>query len=85
VRYRIEFKPSAAKALTALPAEMRRRLAAKIDALAHQPRPRGVKKLVGEENLYRIVVGDYRIVYQIRDEVLLILVVRVGHRRDIYR
>ena len=61
------------------------RLVAAMRGLAGQPRPPGCDKLVGLEDLYRIRVGDYRIVYQVRDEVLLVLVVKIGHRREVYR
>lgn len=57
----------------------------KIQELEENPRPFGLKKLVAEENLYRIRVGDYRIIYQIQDKILLILVIKIGHRKDIYR
>jgi mRNA interferase RelE/StbE len=56
-----------------------------IDALRLEPRPHGSKKLVGEDNLYRIRTGDYRIIYQVRDKQLIILVIAIGNRRDIYR
>lgn len=58
---------------------------ARIKALAEQPRGPGVEKLVGLDDTYRVRVGDYRILYEIDDGVLLILVVRIGHRRDVYR
>jgi mRNA interferase RelE/StbE len=80
VLYRIEFKPSAARSLGKLPAQTRKRIAAKVNALAKNPRPPGVEKLSGAESLCRIRVGDYRIIYEIQDQVLLILVVKVGHR-----
>jgi mRNA interferase RelE/StbE len=83
--YRIELKPSAAKALSNLPKPVQKRVAAKIDALAVTPRPPGVTQLSGSERLYRVRSGEYRIIYQIRDEVLLILVIRIGHRREVYR
>jgi mRNA interferase RelE/StbE len=83
--YRIEFVRRAAKQFKALPTQEQQRLRSKIDALASEPRPTGVIKLAGEENLYRIRVGDYRIVYAIQDDQLLILVVKVSHRRDVYR
>ena len=54
-------------------------------ALAENPRPPGCLKLSGEESLWRIRVGDYRVVYQVQDAVLLVLVVKLGHRREIYR
>jgi len=57
----------------------------RIDALADGPRPAGAKKLKGGGELWRIRVGDYRIVYAVRDRILLVLVVRVAHRREVYR
>ena len=53
--------------------------------MADNPRPQGSKKLGGEDGLYRIRVGDYRIVYAIRDDILVVLVVRIGHRSEVYR
>ena len=83
--YRIEVKPSVAKALGKLPRDVQTRLAAKIDSLAQDPRPKGAKKLSGEAETYRVRSGDYRVIYQIREEALLVLVVRIGHRREVYR
>jgi mRNA interferase RelE/StbE len=83
--YRIDLKPSARDSLAKIPNPHRQRIAKKIDRLAADPRPRGVEKLAGKEELYRIRVGDYRIVYQIQDEILIVLVVRIGGRGDIYR
>ena len=83
--YRVEFTPRAQRNLLAIPSNVQRRLIPKIDALARDPRPAGSKKLAGEENIYRLRVGDYPVLYQIQDRVLLILVVAIGHRREIYR
>ena len=83
--YRIEFKPSAAKEFSQLPKNIQKRIAAKVNTLADNPRPRGVEKLEGRENRYRIRVGDYRVTYENHDEVLLVLVVRIGHCREVYR
>jgi mRNA interferase RelE/StbE len=83
--YTVIFKPSADKALRKLPVKVQRRIAAATDTLADDPRPSGCIKLEGEENLYRIRVGEYRIVYTIQDETLIVLVVRVAHRKDVYR
>ena len=83
--YRIEVLPSARKALEAIARPDRHRIEAKIAALAATPRPPAVEKLSGAETLYRVRSGDYRIVYEIRDEVLVIVVVRIAHRRDVYR
>jgi len=85
VAYRVEFAPAADRQFRKLPAVAQKRLEPEIDALADDPRPPGFKKLKGMENLYRIQVGDYRVVYQIRDDALLVLVVRVRHRKDVYR
>jgi mRNA interferase RelE/StbE len=83
--YRIEFVKQAIKQFKALPTQEQQRLRPKIDALATETRPIGVIKLAGEEDLYRIRVGDYRIIYSIQDDQLLILVVKIGHRKDVYR
>lgn len=79
--YRVEFSRSADRQFRALPVDVRRRIAPRITALAGAPRPKGVEKLKGADDLYRLHVGDYRIVYEIRARVLLILVLRVAHRR----
>jgi len=83
--YRVEFKPSAARALRELDADIQRRVIARVETLAENPRPPGAEKLEGMRNLYRIRVGHYRIIYQVADKVLLVLLVRAGHRRDAYR
>jgi mRNA interferase RelE/StbE len=83
--YRIELSPSAARALRKLAPEARRRIARKIDTLAEDPRPADTVKLEGESELYRVRVGDYRIVYTVRDAVLLVLIVAIGNRADIYK
>ncbi|MBN1556207.1 MAG: type II toxin-antitoxin system RelE/ParE family toxin [Phycisphaerae bacterium] len=83
--YRIRIKPQAEKALGKIPNPHRRRIAKAIDSLARTPRPSGCTKIVGAENAYRIRVGDYRIVYEIEDNVLIVYVIRIAHRRDIYR
>ncbi|MBN2715832.1 MAG: type II toxin-antitoxin system RelE/ParE family toxin [Deltaproteobacteria bacterium] len=84
-KYSVEVAPAAERALKKTPADVRKRIFKALLSLADEPRPSGVKKLSGEENLYRIRTGDYRIVYQIKHAVLMVLVVKVGHRRDIYR
>jgi len=60
-------------------------VARKIDALADNPRPSGAEKLKGAKDLWRIRSGNYRIIYTIQDEALLVLVIRIGHRREVYR
>jgi mRNA interferase RelE/StbE len=83
--YRILFAPSARRQLEDLPRKVQQRIAAHIDQLAVSPRPRGSIKLEGEDDLYRIRVGKYRVIYGIQDDELIVLVLRVGHRRDVYR
>ena len=82
--YRIEVTPRARKDLRTLSMRVRQIMADQIDALKNDPRPQGCKKLKGREDFYRIRVGDYRVVYQIEDKVLLILIVRIGDRKEIY-
>ncbi|MCA6511137.1 MAG: type II toxin-antitoxin system RelE family toxin [Pseudanabaena sp.] len=83
--YRIEFVKQSAKQLKSLSTEEQQRIKIKIDALANVPRPDGVVKLSGEDNLYCIRVGNYRIIYSIQDIQLLVLVLKIGHRRDVYQ
>ena len=83
--YRIEIKRSAAKEIEAIGRlRDRQRVVARIMRLAEDPRPPGATKLTGKE-AYRIRQGDYRIVYTIADDVLVVEVIRVGHRREVYR
>jgi mRNA interferase RelE/StbE len=88
VAYRIEFRPAALRQFVALSPKVQRSLQTVIDSLTHNPRPPGVKKLHSEESLYRIKAGpakSYRIVYHVRDALLLILVVKIGDRKDVHR
>ena len=84
-RYAVFLKPSAAATLTGLPQKDQKLVGRRIDALATNPRPRGVEKLQGADELYRIRSGDYRIIYQIEDAVLKVLVIKIGQRGDVYR
>lgn len=83
--YRIETKPSAQKAFERLPKEVQGRIAPKIDSLAENPRPHGSEKLAGGADLHRIRVGSYRVIYEIYDNVLLVLVVKIAPRGSVYR
>ena len=83
--YAIEFSSAAHRQFAKLEAEARRRIAPAIDALALDPRPPGAVALAGEESIYRIRVGAYRVVYAVEDARLVVLVVKIGHRRDVYR
>jgi mRNA interferase RelE/StbE len=82
--YDLLFKKSVAKDLRQLPKADVKRILQRIRSLAVEPRPLGCEKLSGQER-YRVRQGAYRIVYQIDDHVLIVLVVKVGHRRDVYR
>jgi mRNA interferase RelE/StbE len=82
--YSVEIKASAAKELERLPDKVRRQIVKRILALGDHPRPPGAEKLTGED-LYRIRQGDYRVLYQIQDQALIVLVVRIGNRREVYR
>lgn len=81
--YRIELRPAAVKALRAVHPNDRTRIQGAIALLAQDPRPPGARALQGRPGL-RVRVGDYRIIYTVQDDVLLIVVVALGHRRDIY-
>jgi mRNA interferase RelE/StbE len=83
--YRVEIARRAVKALTALPRKEQQRIRAAIDLLADNPRPPGCVALAGETRAYRVRVGDYRIIYEVFDDRLVVHVVRVGHRPDVYR
>jgi len=83
--YRIEYAKGVDKDFRKIPPKTADRITKAIDRLGSDPRPAGSVKLVGFESEYRIRVGDYRIIYQIHDSVLIVLVIEVGHRKDIYR
>ncbi len=83
--YQVKVSRRARDALLKLSKKLQRRLITAMQNLAHDPRPARCKKLAGQGSLYRIRLGAYRIVYQIQDDELLILVLRIGHRSDVYR
>lgn len=83
--YQIEITPAAKRQIKKLIKPTQELIIHRLEQLAASPRPLGVLKMEGEDNLYRVRVGDYRIIYQIQDRVLLIVVVKVGHRGDVYR
>lgn len=82
--YSIQLTRSAAKELESVPTKDRLRIVRRIGALAGNPRPAGAEKLSGDDK-YRIRQGDYRILYEIVDEQLVVTVVRIGNRREVYR
>lgn len=81
--YRIELRPAAVRALRKLDPQVRRRVQGAIALLAQDPRPPSARALRGRPGL-RVRVADYRIIYTVEDDVLLVVVVRLGHRRDVY-
>ncbi|MBW4695535.1 MAG: type II toxin-antitoxin system RelE/ParE family toxin [Lyngbya sp. HA4199-MV5] len=83
--YRVEFTRAAIKQLDALPQNVQNRIQAKLATLATNPRPSGVVKMQGETDIYRIRIGDYRALYTVQDDVLIVLVLKIGHRREVYR
>jgi len=85
MKYTVRLNTRVGTVLDRLPPNMRRRILRRLEALEDNPRPRGVEKLAGVDELYRVRVGTYRIVYAIRDRELVVIVVRIGHRRDVYR
>jgi len=68
-----------------MPEKVKVQMVSRINSLASDPRPHGCVKLSGRENTYRIRYGDYRVLYQVRDEILLVIVVGAGHRKRVYR
>jgi len=84
-RYRIELTRDALRALAKLDKPVRRRVQGAIDRLADDPRPAGMIALRGAPGAFRIRVGDYRVIYVLHDDLLLVVVIDIGHRRDVYR
>jgi mRNA interferase RelE/StbE len=83
-KYKLTFKKSVTKDLRSISKQDLKRIIERFDELSNNPRPVGCEKLSGQER-YRIRQGDYRIIYEIRDDVLVVVVVKVGHRREVYR
>jgi mRNA interferase RelE/StbE len=83
--YSILLAPPAERQLKALAPPVQKRIVKRLKSLQNNPRPQGVKKLAGEDDLYRIREGDYRIIYTIQDKDLVVLVVKIGDRKEVYR
>jgi mRNA interferase RelE/StbE len=83
--YSVQIKKSAAKELDRLPKKDRQRIVERIRGLGENPRPPGAEKLSGRSDKFRIRQGDYRILYEIEDQVLTVYLVKIGHRKDVYR
>lgn len=85
MKYRIEFKRSAAKALKKIPKSDQKRVAERIDSLSEKLPDPATTKMKGDNPFHRIRVGDYRIIYEIHGDILLIVVLKIGHRKEVYR
>jgi mRNA interferase RelE/StbE len=85
MRYTIEFTASALREFRALDRNVQRRISAKIERLQEDPFPSGVRKFQGEPDHWRIRVGDYRVIYRIEKQILVIVIVKLGHRREVRR
>ena len=83
--YRVDFTTAAARQVRKLPRATRDRVLDAIEGLRDEPRPHGAKKLVGEDTAWRIRIGDYRVIYDVFDSDLTVVVVRATHRRDVYQ
>jgi len=83
--YEIYILPRVYKTLKRLPKEYLHRILERIQRLSQEPRPQGCKKLRGREDVYRMRVGDYRILYRVRDGERRVVILNIGHRKDIYR
>ena len=85
MRYEVTLAPAAARQLRKFDPHVRRRVQAAIELLAEDPRPPAATRLVGGAGEWRVRTGDYRIVYEIQQDQLLVLVLNVGHRREVYQ
>ena len=83
--YTIQFKPAALRQLHRIPRSIQNRILARIEMLARDPFPPGCRKLAGLQEAWRIRISDYRVIYQVHHGMLLVLVLTIGHRRDVYR
>jgi mRNA interferase RelE/StbE len=83
--YKIEWKRSALKELEKLPRPIISKVVSAVDNLSSNPFPQGVRKLMGSESSYRIRLGDYRVLYSVIEKRLIIEIIRVGHRKDVYK
>ena len=84
-KYKIEIAKSAEKTLVKLPQSVLKKIISALESLTVNPYPLGARKLQGTENIYRIRINVYRIIYEIHKNILLIKILKIGHRKDIYR
>lgn len=82
--YQVFIKPAAQRQLKKLTLTVQKDLIALIESLAKNPKPSGCKKLKGRQNQYRVRSGDYRVIYSVEDMALIVRVIKIGHRRDVY-
>ncbi len=85
MKYTVTFRAAARREFDKLPQRVQDQIMPRIDALSENPRPSGVTKLSGEDNIYRVRSGIYRVAYSIQDDVLVVLIVRVATRGEIYK
>jgi mRNA interferase RelE/StbE len=83
--YEVLLSKAARKKLSTLPVFIHNNIIEEISALSVTPRPAGCKKLKGLKNSWRIRIGDYRVIYEVEDNILRIMVIAIGHRKDIYK
>lgn len=83
--YSLQITRTAERQIEALPAADRRLVVAAIQGLSIEPRPRGCRKLLGQRDVFRLRVRRYRVIYSVDDEAITVLVLKVGHRKDVYR
>lgn len=83
--YSVEIRPAAQRQIKKLPREVQAKVLTRLTALAEDPKPSGAEALQGPQDLYRVRVGQYRVLYEVQEQVLMVLVVRVGHRREVYQ
>lgn len=83
--YIIQYKRTATEELLALPVVQARKVLSSINNLAEKPRPHGSKKLKGSIHAYRLRIGNYRVIYNIEDKIVTVTIIKVGHRKQIYR
>lgn len=85
MKYTVILERSAEKSFQSLDRPLKLRILHQIEALADNPRPPGVKKLKGQHEYWRVRVGNYRIIYHIHDMEVIVLILKIGHRREVYR
>ncbi|OGF98269.1 MAG: hypothetical protein A2Z86_09670 [Candidatus Glassbacteria bacterium GWA2_58_10] len=83
--HKVELTPKAEKYLKSMPKKFARQIIGKLELLGENPRPRGCKKIKADKERFRIHSGNYRIIYEVHDDILLVLVIRIDHRQGVYK